>query len=152
LGIWGFGGARGRPQVEAPSVRAVQWGAVARFARAAEISQMNRNDRLLLMVLKKLNKARLRPPTVASLLLHWGSLPSLVPLGVVSVVALDAVGLPSPVAALVAGICLGAALRDLGIALRAVRLWPIQQELFDWQKIDALTQGMAEPQDRPDTA
>ncbi len=113
---------------------------------------MDRNDRLLRMCLQKLNKARLRPPTVLRLLLHWSSLPLLVPLGVASVVVLDALGLPSPIAALMAGICLGAALRDLGIALRAVRFWPIQRDLFDWQKIDALTQRMAEPQGKPNTA
>jgi len=45
---------------------------------------------------------------------------------------------------LVVGMLLGAALRDVGIARRAARLWPIQRELFDWPKIAALAQGMAD--------
>jgi hypothetical protein len=101
---------------------------------------MNRNDRLQRVLVRKLIRARLSPPTVAGLLLAWSSLPGLALVGVVGVVALVALGLPSPLPILVAGICLGAALRDAGIAVRAARFWPIQQDLFDWQKIDALAQ------------
>ncbi len=105
---------------------------------------MNHNDRLLRAVLQKLTKARLRPPTVARLLLAWSSLPLLVVAGAVGIVALVGLGVPSPVPTLIGGICLGAALRDVGIALRAARLWPIHQELFDWQKIEAMAEGMAD--------
>jgi hypothetical protein len=42
----------------------------------------------------------------------------------------------------VGGLCLGAALRDVGTAVRVARYWPIQEALFDWQKIDALVQAM----------
>ena len=105
---------------------------------------MNQDDRQLRMVLDKLTTARLKPPTTASLLFAWSSLPLLMLVGVVGVLALIAVDMPIPVTMLVAGICLGAALRDVGIARRTVRLWPIHHELFDWQKIEALAQGIAD--------
>jgi hypothetical protein len=99
---------------------------------------MNHNDRQLRMVLDKLAKARLKPPTVLSLLFVWSSLPLLTLVGVVGVSVLVAVDVPTPVTMLVVGMLLGAALRDVGIARRAVRLWPIHQELFDWPKIEQL--------------
>ncbi|MGO8751437.1 MAG: hypothetical protein ACLQNE_36280 [Thermoguttaceae bacterium] len=107
---------------------------------------MNYNDRLLRAVIGRLTNARLNPPTVTSFLFHWASLPSLVLVGVVGVSALVALGLPSQVPTLMAGVCLGAALRDFGIARRTVRVWPIHLELFDWQKIDALAQSIADRQ------
>jgi hypothetical protein len=105
---------------------------------------MNQNDRLQRVLVGKLTMARHRPPTITRLLLHWSSLPGLTLVGVVGVAALVALGIPSPVPMLVVGIFLGAALRDAGIARRTVRFWPIQQELFDWPKIEALAQGMAD--------
>jgi hypothetical protein len=66
--------------------------------------------------------------------------------GVVGVLPLIAVGLSVVVPAIMVGVFLGAALRDVGIARRAARLWPIQRELFDCPMIEALVQGMA---DRP---
>jgi len=63
-------------------------------------------------------------------------------MGIVGVLLLVAVDVPIPVTMLVVGMLLGAALRDVGIARRNARLWPIQQELFDWPKIEALAQGV----------
>ncbi len=105
---------------------------------------MNRNDRLLRILVRKLTMARHKPPTITRLLLHWSSLPGLTLVGVASVVALLALDLPTPVPMLMAGIFLGAAARDLGIAIKTVRFWPMQQELLDWPKIEALAQGMAD--------
>lgn len=105
---------------------------------------MNHNDRQLRMVLDKLARARLKPPTVVSLLFAWSSPPLLLLVGIVSVLLLIAVGLPTIVPTLMAGVFLGAALRDVGIARRAARLWPIHNELYDWPKIEALAQGMAD--------
>ncbi|MCY2987210.1 MAG: hypothetical protein NTY19_04990 [Planctomycetota bacterium] len=105
---------------------------------------MNKNDRQVRMVLDKLTTARLKPPTVVSLLFAWHSLPLLTLMGIVGVLILVAVDVPSPVTMLVVGMLVGAALRDVGIARRAARLWPIQEELFDWQKIEALAQSMAD--------
>ncbi len=82
-------------------------------------------------------------PTV-SLLFAWRSLPLLTLMGILGVLILVAVDVPIPVTMLVVGMLLGAALRDAGIARRAARLWPIQQELFDWPKIEGLAQGMAD--------
>ena len=113
---------------------------------------MNRNDRLQLVIVRKLIRARLKPPTIASLLLLWPSLPGLAFVGVVSVVALVALGLPSPVSILIAGMFLGAALRDVGIAVRAARYWPIRQDLFDWRRIDSLAENMTAAQGTPNTA
>jgi hypothetical protein len=105
---------------------------------------MNHSDRQLRVVINKLTRARVKPPTIASLLFAWSSLPLLTLVGVVGVLVLIAVDVPSPVTMLVVGMLLGAALRDAGIARRAARLWPIQEELFDWPKIEALAQGMAD--------
>ena len=105
---------------------------------------MNHNDRQVRMVLDKLTTARLKPPTVVSLLFAWSSLPLLTLVGIVCVLLLIAVGLPTIVPTLMAGVFLGAALRDVGIARRAARLWPIQKELFDWPKIEALAESMAD--------
>ena len=113
---------------------------------------MSRNDRLQRMIVQKLTMARRRPPTIARLLLAWSSLPLLAMMAVVGVVALVALDVPPPVPMLLAGICLGAALRDLGIAIKTVRFWPIQQELFDWPKIEALAQGMADESGEPNEA
>jgi len=66
-------------------------------------------------------------------------------MAVVGVVTLAALDLPIPVSMLVAGMCIGAALRDLGIATKTVRFWPIQKELLDWPKIEELAKGMAAP-------
>jgi hypothetical protein len=96
------------------------------------------------MIVRKLTMARRKPPTAASLLLAWHSLPLLVVLGAGSVAVLMAVDLPTSVPALMAGVCIGAALRDWGIAMKAARFWPIQEELFDWPKIEALAQAMAD--------
>lgn len=104
---------------------------------------MNRNDRLLNRLLRKLTTWRNEPPTVASLLLSsWSTLTLFavgVLLGVLAPAVMEVLG---PMPLLVAGICLGAALRDVGFAIRAVRFWPFQQELFDWPKIEALAQGL----------
>jgi hypothetical protein len=89
--------------------------------------------------------ARLKPPTISSLFLSsWSTLFLLVFGLIVGVVPLFALDLPISAPMFVAGICLGAVLRDLGIAIKAVRFWPIQQELFNWPKIEALAQGVAD--------
>jgi hypothetical protein len=106
---------------------------------------MNRRDRLRCMLVRKLTTWRNEPPTVASLLLSsWSTLTLFaggVLLGVLAPTVRDVLG---PVPLLLAGIFLGAAIRDLGIDIRAVRFWPIQQELLDWPKIEVLAQGMAD--------
>ena len=105
---------------------------------------MNRNDRLQHLLIRKLTMARLKPPTISSLFLSSLLTLFLLVFGVIiGVLTLFARDLPTAVPML-AGICLGAALRDLGIAIKAVRFWPIQQKLLDWPKIEALAQGMAD--------
>ena len=78
------------------------------------------------------------------LLSSWSTLTlfaSGVLLGVLAPAVRDVLG---PMPLLLAGIFLGAAIRDLGINIRAVRFWPFQQELLDWPKIEALAQGMVD--------
>ncbi|MDQ2807720.1 MAG: hypothetical protein M3Z04_12560 [Chloroflexota bacterium] len=43
-----------------------------------------------------------------------------------------------PWAGLLIGLVSGAAARDLGYARIAVRVWPVLNQVLDWQKIDAL--------------
>ena len=105
---------------------------------------MDQNNRQLRVVLDKLTKARFKSPTVASLLFVRCSLPLLTLIGILGVLLLVAVKASISAITLVVGICLGAALRDLGTARRAVRLWPIHHELFDWKKIETLTQELAD--------
>ena len=113
---------------------------------------MNRNERLQQRIVQRLIKARLKPPTTIRMLLHWASLPLLTAVGVASVVALVAVNAPTPMTMFFAGMVIGAALRDLGIFIRLARSWPIQKDLFDWQKIEALAQSAAPTQSKSNTA
>lgn len=62
--------------------------------------------------------------------------------GVPAVLLVVALEMPAEIVFLTAGMLLGAALRDLGMAQRSVRLWKLQCELFDWQKIEALTKEL----------
>ena len=113
---------------------------------------MNRNERLQQRIVRKLIKARLKPPTTIRMLLHWASLPLLAVVGVVGVAAMAAVDAPCPMTMFFAGIVTGAALRDLGIFIRAARSWPIQEELLDWQKIEALAQSATPTPSKTNTA
>lgn len=99
---------------------------------------MNLNDPFLHLVIRKLTETRQKPPTVFRILLQWRGTPLLVLVGIVSVSILASLDLPSIVPMFMAGIFFGAILRDIGFVRKAVRAWPIQQELFDWPKIDAL--------------
>jgi len=80
------------------------------------------------------------PPTVMALLLKPASLPCLALMGVLGTTALAALQLPTA-CALFTGVCIGAAARDLGIALKVVKHWPIQCELLDWQKVEEAAAG-----------
>lgn len=112
---------------------------------------MNRNDRLVRLFIRKLTQARNKPPTVLSLLLTWPGFPLLFIVGVASVAILSSLDLPAAVPLLMAGVFIGAALRDLGLALKSVRLWPVQRELLDWQKVDDLAKRLDEMKEKPGT-
>ena len=92
-------------------------------------------DRLV-YVAKMFLQHRLSPPTVMGLLLKPTSLPVLIVTGIVAVGALSALGLPLAWLCLIAGVCIGAAARDLGVAIKIVKYWPFQIELMDWHKIE----------------
>lgn len=47
------------------------------------------------------------------------------------------------VAALYVGMCLGAFLRDLGRLLQSRRLWPMVEQITDWQRVEQLVQANA---------
>jgi hypothetical protein len=106
---------------------------------------MNQTDPLLYTVVRRLTMARSKPPTVARILLSWSSWPLLAVLGTFSVLLLSALDIPPFVPVLMAGFYLGVALRDLGFSIKLVRFWPIQKELYDWPKIEALARGMELP-------
>jgi hypothetical protein len=59
-------------------------------------------------------------------------------LGVLMFVWAAIFGLPQEFTLLTEGAIFGAALRDIGIARRTIRLWSIQKDLFDWAKIESL--------------
>jgi hypothetical protein len=80
------------------------------------------------------------------MLLSWSSWPLLALLGIISILLLSALDIPPFVPVLIAGFYLGAALRDLGFSIKVVRFWPIQKELYDWPKIEALARGMDLPE------
>jgi hypothetical protein len=67
---------------------------------------------------------------------------------VVSVTFLSLLDLPVFFPVFTSGVFIGASLRDLGTAIKAVRAWPIQRELFDWPKIDGLAKQVAEMQSK----
>ena len=88
---------------------------------------------------------KVSPPTVMGLLLKPTSLPGLALLGVLSAAAFVALGLPAAWPIFFVGICIGAAARDLGIAIRTVKYWPIQVQLLHWQKIEVVAAEGGKP-------
>jgi hypothetical protein len=103
---------------------------------------MPTDDRLTRVIVQALMKWRRTPPTILSILMNWRSLPLIVGYGVISTILLTALDAPEQLPLLVAGFCLGVASRDLGVARRSVRFWPVQNELFDWPKIEALARAL----------
>ncbi len=116
---------------------------------------MNRNDRLQGTLVRKLITTRFNAPTIDGVFLSsWGTgtlflLVFGVIVGIVIPIAWEPLG---PVPMLFAGICLGAVPRHLGIAIQSTRFWPIQQDLLDWPKIEALAQGMTGVEGESNTA
>src|SRR5215213_7496156 len=100
---------------------------------------MTSDDRIQKAILSKLLKARAEPPSV--LRLCWPVVPMHIVVGAFSVIALVALGMPAGVIYLTAGMYVGAALSAFGLARKLARAWPIQRELFDWRKIESLTEA-----------
>jgi hypothetical protein len=107
-----------------------------------EEKAVSADDRLTRLIVQALLKWRRTPPTILSIVMNWRSLPLIVGYGVISTILLTALDVPEQFTLLVAGFCLGVAARDLGIARRSVRFWPVQNELFDWPKIDSLAREL----------
>lgn len=105
---------------------------------------MDLGNRSVRLIIRKLSEARVRPPTVISVLSAWGAWPLLAAVGVLSITVLGVLEVPTTVTIFMVGLFAGAALRDLGIALKTVRFWPIQKELLDWQKIDEVSKLLDE--------
>src|SRR5580704_12404878 len=91
--------------------------------RASQDPKMDRDERLLRLILSRYLQWRLHPPTIASFLFSFRSWPLLAIVGITSIVLLVGVGAPSELCWSIAGFYLGAALRDLGYARRAARAW-----------------------------
>lgn len=96
---------------------------------------------LLVRFAKLYIQRKASPPTVISLLLRPTSFPSLVVLAALGTMVFVAIKLPSVWIGLIVGLCIGAAARDLGIAIKAVKYWPAQSELMDWAKIEEVVSG-----------
>jgi hypothetical protein len=111
--------------------------------RASQDSQMDRDERLLRLILSRFLQWRIHPPTIASFLFSFRSWPLLAMAGITSVVVLVGLGAPSELCWSIAGFYLGAALGDFGYARRAARAWGFQEGLMDWNKIEAYAREMS---------
>jgi hypothetical protein len=79
------------------------------------------------------------PPRVVVLLLKPRGLPALALTGVLGTAALVALQLHITLPAFWAGFCFGAACCYLRTAIKAVKYWPVQSQLLNWQKIEEIT-------------
>ena len=102
---------------------------------------MDLYDPLVRQIVTGLDNSRNSPPRLLRALMR--SWPRLFLVGAAGVLILFAMEIPLPFVGFFAGMFFGAALRDVGFARKQKRFWPIQKELFDWQKIDDLSRQLA---------
>lgn len=78
---------------------------------------------------------RTRPPTLLGVLFSWRIVPraALFLAAALLYIFLD---LPWGVILFYLGMCVGSVLRDIGFARTTARSWPLQEPLFDWNKIE----------------
>ena len=96
------------------------------------------DERLLRLVLTRLDQARVRPPTVLRHVRQWRSTPLQLGVGAATSGLFYLLGLPNEWVVGAAMLYLGAALRDFAYARLIARTWPVQKDLFDWPKIEAM--------------
>jgi len=83
-------------------------------------------------------KLRRNPPTTIQLLFRPNSLPLLAIAAVITLLAVWSIDAPIEVPYAIGGACLGAALRDWGMARKTVSVLPVQAELLIGQRSNEL--------------
>jgi hypothetical protein len=83
-------------------------------------------------------KYRTKPPRILPTLLKFRSLPGLMLVGVLGTAVLVGIQYPTPGVTLFIGVFIGAAARDLGLAINLKKSWPVLSQLLDWSKIEEI--------------
>jgi hypothetical protein len=96
------------------------------------------DERLLRLVLTRLDRARVHPPTALNHILQWRSVPLQIIGAALTSCLFYLAGLPNEWIVGTLGFYLGTAIRDLSYARMYARLWPVQRDLLDWSKIGAM--------------
>ena len=105
------------------------------------LSPAGHDDRLLRLTVKRLLEYRTASPTVI-VLRQMRTLPLIALLGAVVIPLLDLLDAPAAEIAVMAGVLIGAAVRDATAAFKSVRLWQIQKDFMDWPKIEAISREL----------
>lgn len=118
---------------------------------------MERFERQLHVMARRLQRARNKPPTFFRILFHWSSLPGMFGVGALMVLYFNYIdkvsnsALPSYLTVAAISFVFGAMVRDVGVARRVATTWPSQREFIDWDKVDAFVGRTAESrEDRGD--
>lgn len=103
----------------------------------------NVDPELTKIVASLLSASRNNPPTIASTLTKWPGTPKTVLIGAICLpllflIAGSSNSIPKFVPIMFSGMILGALLRDFGFARRNKKLWPVQKQFIDWDKVDEL--------------
>ncbi len=87
-------------------------------------------------LLRRLLQWRTRPPTFFGVLLSRQGLPSIALLGCLAVLVPIALDAPRDAILVTTGMFIGVSLRMVALARMTARVWPLQEPLFDWNKIE----------------
>jgi hypothetical protein len=99
-------------------------------------SRTDHDNALLRRVIRRLLLWRTRPPTIVRILFSWRSVPLFAILGFTAALLYFFLDLSREFILFDLGMCFGVVLRDIGLARITARLWPLQEPLFDWNKIE----------------
>ena len=99
------------------------------------------DDWLLRRTIKRLIEFKnLSPAAVGLRLLR--TLPLYALLGAVVIPWLLSLNAPGPTVTIIAGMLIGAGVRDASVARKSVLMWKIQKELLDWPRIEAVAREL----------
>jgi hypothetical protein len=105
------------------------------------LSPAGHDDRLVRLTIKRLLEYKTASPTTIRQR-QMRTLPLYALLGAVVIPLLELLDAPAAEIAVMVGVLIGAAVRDAAAAFKSVRLWKIQKELLDWQKIEAISREL----------
>jgi len=97
---------------------------------------------MMRLIAIKLSNSRQNPPTVFRTLTTWPGVPLMALFGILGMLALTLLAmadgwiLKSQLPIGLACFVFGAIVRDIGYARRATRIWPVQAEFINWDKVD----------------